>query len=283
MLSNLNVIHRLPSEKKMNKQLISSYKKIYFLNATLFLTLLVLPNSALGETFRLIDGQRRDIDSVVDTDQALFYATKGLSYCCRIWSTTAFDDELTFDFVLSGDSSVEVSNRGYATPNTAGRQFDGELSNRCFITSASDFTEVVLRMESGGAGVGTTENVSMICEETSLYGSFNTVATDYNFIEITNTLVSNSKDNGAVEFTVIANGVIANGEILNREFTVAAGRRVDIDIHSRAQNDFGTVKITHNGPKGALRATLVQYKIDNAATGEFTPVLRVPFETRTSN
>jgi hypothetical protein len=152
----------------------------------------------------------------------------------------------------------------------------------CFNVSNSDENSrnrVIFDIFAGNAaGTSTvTEDVIMNCRETTLLGGFNTSVTDFNFLELTNSLNSN---NGTITGTVVARNAISDTEILNVGFTINPGDRSDIDIHSAAgPGAFGPVFVCHDGPPNSVVAVMSQYNITSQAPLEFEPVAQTVFQT----
>lgn len=126
--------------------------------------------------------------------------------------------------------------------------------------------------------VSTFDHLRIRCDETTLYGGYNTAAAQLNFLEITNT------SNSEIAVRVFATNEAADGtEVLDERFRVGISRRVDLDIHSSVPpGSFGPVRILHDGPPGAITAALSQYAIISTDPLEFRSVGRIPFKRRGS-
>lgn len=94
--------------------------------------------------------------------------------------------------------------------------------------------------------------------ETSLYGGYNTNASPYNFLELSNT--TNATVSGRVR------GYNYDGTAtVDATFSIEANRRYDIDVHSAAgPNKYGLLVVTHDGPYGALQGAVSQYISSNS-------------------
>ena len=228
--------------------------------------------TANAEVYRLRAGQEITVDSVTTSDTAFLVGFNERSYCCQITSPIR---NISFDTVSTSDGVLNnLVDRGRINPWNHGTT----NSRRCFYVTnvANNVKATVINL---GIDVAvSSDNVSMGCTDTTLYGGFNTSVTDFNFIEITNTLTSGitTGDTGDVVVTVKAFGT-AGTELLSTSFTLAAGRRRDVNVHESAPRDFGPVIITHNGPPGAIRAVNAQYRIVTTEPLDFEPVLVVPF------
>ena len=217
------------------------------------------------------------IDGVDTTDLVEVTVFDGRSYCCQITSNTPGTNDLGFDTVsLTSGVLNAAAQRGKINPWLISAPAN---ARRCFIFSEGAGGNGIADVKLGIEVSGTLNDVSLQCSDTTLYGGFNTVVTDFNFIEITNTLTPNTAgDDGTVEVVVKA-FKHSGEEILSTTLNppLAAGQRRDIDVHSVAPSDFGPVIITHNGPPGAIRAVNAQYRIVTTVPLDFEPVLVVPF------
>ncbi len=145
--------------------------------------------------------------------------------------------------------NITATDRTLTTPIMPGAAFS-HLGNRlCFISNRTG----VARFTIVDISVG-SQAVTTVCEETTLYGDFNTNANPYNFLEITNT--TNSTITGKIYATSSSGTAVIDGSA----FSIPANRRVDTSIHDAAGvNVYGSIKIVHDGPLGALRANVSYY------------------------
>lgn len=110
------------------------------------------------------------------------------------------------------------------------------------------------------------------CFETTLYGGYNTNVSNFNFLEIINT--TNTTLSGAVTATNFDGTVVIN----KQAFSVSPNNRVDVDLHTPAgSGKYGSVRVTHNGPLGALQAHVSQYA---GSAANFTLTGVVPLRSR---
>ena len=235
------------------------------------LFIVIFATTANAANFRLRSGQEITVDSVTASDTAFFVALNERSYCCQI---TSPNRNISFDSISASVGVLNnLADRGRINPWNHGTI----NSRRCFYFTDSVGTGADIINLGIDVSVS-SDNVSMGCTDTTLYGGFNTSVTDFNFIEVTNTLTPGvaSGDNGDVVVTIKASGT-AGTELISTSFTLAAGRRRDVNVHESAPSDFGPVIITHNGPPGAIRAVNAQYRIVTAVPLDFEPVLVVPF------
>jgi hypothetical protein len=93
------------------------------------------------------------------------------------------------------------------------------------------------------------------CVETTIYGGYNTNANPFNFLEVLN--ITNSE----ITFYVTAINWDGTKVVDAREYQVGANNRVDVDLHTAAgAARFGLVYVAHNGPYGALKGSVSQYR-----------------------
>jgi len=108
------------------------------------------------------------------------------------------------------------------------------------------------------SGVSGGEPARFTCEETTLYGSFNTFVNSFNFLEITNT------SNGVAEVLVYTRDY--SGRVVSEWDTISAYSRKDIDIHSLVgPNKYGWIALGHNMPSGSVTARLSQYRMTGSS------------------
>jgi len=226
--------------------------------------------------FELANGETFNIASL-DTGDSIFSTVEdGRSYCCEIFHVGQSNIVPRIQSVtVSGGSLEDLVSRGRNAP-WLGAGTNVANARRCFRfagTANISRTFISLDVEANASPI---PNARVRCSETTLFGGFNTAVTDFNFIEITNTLAVTDQ-NGDISVRIIANANIAGTEVLNTTVSIAAGERRDIDVHSVAGSDFGPVTITHNGPPGSIRAVNAQYRIVSQDPLSFEPVLSVTF------
>lgn len=178
------------------------------------------------------------------------YLNAGNSYCCEFLPTNLSGQvqAVATTVTFSGGSIVAVD-RTATTPSLAST-FLNNTGNRLCLTPT--FTGI-------HTFTVTTVNpnptlVDVQCNETTLFGGYNTNANPFNFLEISN--LTNATINGKIYATNYDGTVVINGSA----FSVAAGIRADVNIHEAAgPNVFGIVKIVHDGPLGALQANTSFY------------------------
>ena len=260
------------------------------MNKLILPTLLILLSSinVFAIDYDITAGQTIKLTDVTGmVDEVDFIASAGRCYCCDIiehtGSNTRFGNMNVFG---NGSPTLQISNRGAAEPiiKDSGSDPNNE-SRKCFSVSSSDPLDkfrVTMQILVGGSGSGSISggDVSITCRETTLAGGFNTSVTDFNFLELTNTLQANEGDNGVITGRIIARNSINDTEIVNSSFSVNPTDRLDIDIHSAAGSGaFGPIFICHNGPPNSLKAVTSQYNITNQSPLNFEPVAQTVFET----
>lgn len=113
---------------------------------------------------------------------------------------------------------------------------------------------------SAGDTVGTIE-----CQETTLFGSFNTIAAanPVNFLEITNLDSQGRQPTTVLVYINNYTGTEISSFQIN---SLAPSERRDIGIHdiAGAADTFGTIILTHDGIPGSIRANLSKYIFEGA-------------------
>ncbi len=202
------------------------------------------------------------------------------SYCCTIGLGSDVDYGAYFSEVRNVfGAPVAWSISGLMEPKIPyvwGHSNPGR-ARACFMTTQSTDTsgfDLIMAFDApppGGA------NIPVQCDETTLFGGFNTSVTDFNFLEITNTT-----DSDQIVEIIAINSVSGNSRVIDGLVsTVRANTRSDIDIHSRVGTGaFGPMIIKSYGPAGSLRAVLSQYNITSSVPLDFAPVSFIEFKTR---
>ncbi len=182
----------------------------------------------------------------------------GKSYCCGI----TYSANVRIDSITGPEGTV---NRSRTSPIHTNNEF----GRFCHISTRDGSLGYTA---SGITTTGTPTEIEMQCVETSLYGSFNTSVNNFNFLEVTNT--ANSTINGFITATSFDGQTVIDA----RAFSVEANKRLDVDIHTPAgANNFGTIKVTHDGPFGSIMATTSYYK---GTAEDFTLTGTVPARPR---
>ncbi len=247
-----------------------------------------ISSSAYAQTtFNIVADRRVTIPTLTNNDNLLLRANSGSSYCCDLAAEVGSAASPYFN-------STSVSVTDFAGTTTVTGRFSAEspeLANGqgrvCFILNRS-FDQPQATLNVGVAG-GPATNAQAECRETTLFGGFNTSVTDFNFLEISNTLDSTSALAAAREVTcsVTAINTVPNPDtvaINQQTVTIAAGSRSDVDIHSAAGTGaFGPVVLACNGAPGAIKAVMSQYNVTSTSpTLDFAPVAQDVLQTRAS-
>ena len=170
-------------------------------------------------------GTQRQAASLADNDSVKLTFQLGRSYCCEGWNETT-NNPFKFSGVVenTGAPLPSAVARGLASPILSnGIDSDRQLSRVCFTGElvGGGSTQQIAKCVVDIAAPQT--NVIVRTYETTLIGGFNTSVTDFNFLEITNTLVANTVDNGVVTGRIIARNAINDTEVINTTFTVNPG------------------------------------------------------------
>ena len=255
--------------------------------ATLILTFVFFANSAhAGSTAlpggpNILDGSTvisADLQTPPSSASAEFAFQINLeakkSYACTVVAENDFSN-LDFQSVRDpGSNLVFVGIIGSVTPavkdsldrisifpSGAGTQTSGEYIIGIDNQSTALFT-----------GTPVTAKARIDCDETTLYGGYNTNVNDFNFLEILN--ITNTTLNAAITATNSDGTVVIAQQVV----TVQPNRRADIDLHTPAgANKFGLLEVIHNGPKGGLQASVSQY---DGTVSNFVLTSSLPLKTR---
>jgi len=209
----------------------------------------------------------------------LFGQTANQSYCCTVLAddTEPFINSFTRTPVGHEAGSISFTPRGNVEPFIVGHSVSRVVSNAraCFIMEAPGVWTATVHF-GGENGTDTAGNVTVHCDETSLYGGYNTSAGEINYLEITNIT------SATLAVHVIATNEFTNGStVINQSFMLGANRRFDLAIHDLVPaGAFGAVRVLHDGPVGAVSAAVSQYKITSTNPFSFDLIGRVPFSPR---
>ncbi len=253
-------------------------------------TAIVAPGESRAVDYELVVDTPRQLSSVngaADTVNVFLFTNR--SYCCSTSAENAIGVRLG---APSSTGPFTVTSRGKDdAPTTRSALVASVDTTKCLYTTANTTPatqSVFFTMLIGGGGNSVGTNVIAICEETSLFGGYNTSVTDFNFLEIN---VSNSTFAGGGVGGTTVNGTVLLRDVVNGvsyqvPFTVTTDAvtglgRKDIDIHTLVGNkSFGPVIINHDGPPGAVAARVVQYNITSQNPLDFVPVLEQQFVAR---
>ena len=190
------------------------------------------------------------------------------SYSCEGIPTdpaTDFDWDVFVAGTTGTPESISPRLAGGIVPQIGG-ETDGNANNRLTFTPTTTdrFILTVATAKVGG------ELVRVRCLATTMFGGYNTNVNDFNYLELTN--IGNATLNGTITATNYDGTVAINAQ----PFSVAAQRRIDIDLHTAVGVDkFGFVRVTHDGPLGTLKGNISQYK---GTVADFTLTHSAPLE-----
>lgn len=239
-------------------------------------TIQFLPQPAFAADTLLSVGHDTAAAVNVNTgDHFLIDLEAGKSYSCEAIPAnpaTAFDFDTTVAGTTGGTPpSITARESGTLSPQVTGESGDSADNRLSFLVTTADRYQLTVATAAGGG-----EDVRPRCLETTLYGGYNTNVNDFNFLELSN--ITNASITGTITATNFDGTVVINGQA----FTVPAGRRVDVDIHSAAGADkFGIIKVIHDGPFGSLQGNVSQYSgsVSNfslSASIPLRPVEQIP-------
>ncbi len=190
-----------------------------------------------------------DVQSTGTGGSRFIKVDAGNSYCCDFTPTTNAVTLSSVSTSILGVATYTGVERSSATPSHShGKRV-------CFIAPASELVVMTV----GTLSTSPTP-LDAQCNETSLFGGYNTNANPFNFLEISN--LTNESITGKIFATNFDGTVVINGN----SFTVPAGLRIDVDVHTAAgANKFGILKIIHDGPLGGIQANTSFYSGTPAA------------------
>ncbi len=263
-------------------------KSAVYSSVVLFIGLCCSPSTLFAvDTFLNVDQPRTVASMTGGTDRFSVFLSQNRSYCCTVSAASTVGSRFG---TVSGLGQLIAVDRGKDDPpaNADGSNL-GVAGRKCFLAptgSSSNFANISLPVAIGLAGTSTAQDVTGICEETSLLGGYNTSVTDFNFLEVS------VSDNIVFPFGgATINGVLLLRDVINNvnkeaSFSVTTNSsnglgRVDINIHDFVGNQsFGPIIINHDGPPGSVNARLVQYNILSANPFSFEPVLEQAFAVK---
>lgn len=201
-------------------------------------------------------------DSIVS-----FIASLNHSYCCSVRADSA--EAKIASAMSEGVGGVTLTARGMDSPVLAtsiayqNARVCFEATSTLFSTATFNPIDLVLAFSSSPAS-----KVWVQCEDTTLVGGFNTMSSNYNFLEL---LVS-GVPSGDILGTVRLLSYSGTGVVV--PFGLDAIRR-DVSVHDRFSTPtFGRVTVTHTGAPGSVLGSLAEYRIDDSDPTSFTLVGR---------
>ncbi len=209
-------------------------------------------------------------------DQTKFsaYLEANRSYSCALFDSASVDaNNIAIKTSVSGPSSSSVSakKRGNVTPIVSGGDPSNLSAARVTLTPTTNGFHV---FEIDSDITTDSEMGTVVCSETTLYATFNTLTHPVAVLEITNT--SNKDIDGKITVTDNEGDTLIN----KQSFGVSAGEREDIELDdSNINNAIGLIRVTHDGPVGSLIVTLSQYTT-NGELKSSSPLTRRESEVR---
>ncbi len=219
------------------------------------------------------------LENVSDGDRIVASVETDRSYCCSIM-TTDLSDHARFAFVSGGPEFTfpRTSFNGNRAPviPVASNHPAPERTRFCF-ASAGD-VQMGLEVEFSGAFASKTK---AWCEETTLVGTYNLVASDFAYLEMSNASTLHHSNSYDLWVRALTN---APGVNIVGEFNLNNGpKRFDQAIHSFVMpSSTGNVYLLHTGPPNSVFASIAQYEIRNVLPLMFTIVSKNPLNKRVS-
>lgn len=252
----------------------------------LLLSVLVLVSIFTGKAdatdYYLFPDMPLTLGSVSSSDIVYFSVLPGHSYCLEVQTMTPAPWASSQSIgSLDPDTIDRTSTRGHASPQIYPVLFNGVTpsARKCFLAAPAGTSLTSYRANttfSFTSGTSASSTMVLLLDST-LSGGFNTSVTDFNFLELTNSLTKSSRDAGTITGRITAKNVLTDTIVLSQSFSVNAGDRIDISLHDAVGPDtFGIVTVTHDGPSGSLKGFVSQYRIVSQSPLDFRPVIQQP-------
>jgi hypothetical protein len=205
------------------------------------------------------------------------------SACCTV-TDADLDPEITTVNTLdvAHPSSPSFSYRGALSPIIPSHSDMVNLSEKsrvCFMSVNAVSYDFPVQSSTRTPGSSFNE-LQVACEDTTMFGGFNTVVTELNYLEMINTTGQ------PISAHIYGFRETTGGEkVIDADVSIPGGagtpRRVDFDIHSVVgPGAFGTLVITSDAPKGSLNVNVAQYRITSRNPFNFELVARNPVTYR---
>ena len=243
------------------------------MNRIFFLTLLVAfcaPSIALSQSprFMTIDAGPRQFTGVANGARLTLRVSGNRSFCCSVART---------DGISSIAEITGFGNFGAMVPVARGIEIPGlqsEASRYCWIDNEPGLYSAGRQLTLGN--ISGTADIDAACEETTLFGNYNTSVSEFNFLELT---VRTGAGVTTVAGTIRLQSATTGATVL-RQFSISTGGvstdtvRQDIAIHDAIGGiaDFGDIRIFHNGAPGQVSARVSQYDVTSTSPLNFTLV-----------
>lgn len=240
------------------------------LNALIVSSLLLCSSASAqtaGEEIRIPAGKARPVNGLVAGDQITFKTSGGRSYCCEL--NESGNSYSTGRFFSSIRDAVNEANRGKDGNALDSFHVDDEKKRVCWFEDESGGT--VTLTVGGEATAQKFTDIEALCSETTLRGNYNTIATEFNFLELSFAGIDYSTEAVAGEIELSST---ITGKVTTIPFTLPTGFadgaplggktiRKDFSLHQTLKDlgDFGSITIRHNSAPGTVRARMSQYKV----------------------
>ena len=244
-----------------------------------FLCALFWASTASAADPYLTNGRKKaassgNIAALDPNDTVRVTVDKKKSYACTL-IPEAFSGRLGFGTSVSGpESTVTGTLIGDVTPGvTVGSSDTSSNDNRISFTAEKDGLHSLDIQQSTG-DFPADANYLVECSETTLFGAYNTVVNDFNFLELENTTNSTI----AVTITAVNFDDTLDSPTAQITLNVNSNSRSDVNLHDQVgDNKFGILIVAHDGPLGALKGRVSQY----VGTAEsFSLSVTVPLTSR---
>lgn len=210
-------------------------------------------------------GEKTTVATIAASQKIILPVTYDRSYCCEVLASDSSSQVKlqSVDFNFS-EVLFQGAERGNTEPRIAER--DGR---RCFVirraagNNSGSGSELTFNL--GFTSGSSANDVSINCQETTLFCGFNTFASEVNVLEVSNTQTSDPSTPGFASVTAytsmnITSRVPVERRDLSPLFVQASSRVDSLSITSLAgPSAFGTLAIAHDGAPGSLRARVARY------------------------
>ena len=218
-----------------------------------------------------------DDQSIDDEDTVQSYFFRDKSYECVIMSldySTTVDDEFYIfkTSVMDPDgASIVASANGDDYPAIAPVDGVSAVHNRTRLSLTAEKTGIYKFSVEDAFAQNNSEASTVRCRETTLYGGYNRFFAGVAILELNNV--------GAKDIDVEITITNSQGTVLvdKQEATAKAGTRSDVIFANLPESNFGQIRITHNGPFGALSGMVAEY--DFGSGGSITLKRERPLTT----
>ncbi|RUL87018.1 hypothetical protein [Tautonia sociabilis] len=208
-------------------------------------------------------------------DRLVVTAEAARSYCCSVRTTDIADFARFKESIIDVETGTPVASLfGHNATGTLAPQIPvgdnhpaPERTRLCFFLTET--RRVALPLEFSVPNSSTT---LLECQETTLVGNYNLVATDFAYLEVSN-LLGHDVDTIFSRITYIAR--TGAGQFPVGGAALEPSSRNDHGIHEFIFPDtFGTLFVAHDGPPGSISAAISQYETLSVLPFTFRPVTK---------